>query len=353
MTRTTTTGRLVISGAFALTAALGTAGTAFAGGQHAAPAATATVQAGTHGEQTDGSDHGATGKPAKADPNPDKGKDCQLHGKNGGINEDHCGPTTPATPEPTTETPAPTTTQEPGQETKPVKPTKPAEPTTEPTKPAEPTTEPTKPAEESHDCGRCQTVTPPAPVLVPVCGADNDKVVLPEAEGVIWQRGEWRDGTLVVRAISADWYTFPNGDEVTFTLTDEGVACDTPTTPGEDCDHTCPTPGTTTPETTKPEVHEPVVTKPVVTTPSVVTPARPVVVVEHRPAVRTGRTAPAQVVPAAPAPATVVESGTPAAPVFNSGVEGDDHGRPGALGAGLAVLAAALMAPAARRRVHG
>jgi hypothetical protein len=47
-----------------------------------------------HQEQADGSDHGNSNKPAKDDPNPDKGKDCELHGNHGGINEDHC-----ATPE--------------------------------------------------------------------------------------------------------------------------------------------------------------------------------------------------------------------------------------------------------------
>lgn len=42
-----------------------------------------------HQEQVDGSDHGATSKPSKDDPSSN-GKDCELHGNNGGINEDHC-----------------------------------------------------------------------------------------------------------------------------------------------------------------------------------------------------------------------------------------------------------------------
>lgn len=34
--------------------------------------------------------HGATGKPCRPDPQPNNGKDCEKHGKNGGVNEDHC-----------------------------------------------------------------------------------------------------------------------------------------------------------------------------------------------------------------------------------------------------------------------
>lgn len=42
--------------------------------------------------------HGSTGKQCKPDPQPDKGKDCEKHGKNGGVNEDHCKGTTPPPP---------------------------------------------------------------------------------------------------------------------------------------------------------------------------------------------------------------------------------------------------------------
>lgn len=42
--------------------------------------------------------HGNTGKPCKPDPQPTNGKDCDKHGNNGGVNEDHCaGVTTPPT----------------------------------------------------------------------------------------------------------------------------------------------------------------------------------------------------------------------------------------------------------------
>ncbi len=60
--------------------------------------------------------HGATGKPCRPDPQPDRGKDCDHHGKQGGVNEDHCKPpttTVPTTTVPTTTVPTttvPTTT---------------------------------------------------------------------------------------------------------------------------------------------------------------------------------------------------------------------------------------------------
>lgn len=49
-----------------------------------------------HQEETDGCDHGATGKECKEDPS-EKGKDCEKHGRHGGINEDHCTSTTTTT----------------------------------------------------------------------------------------------------------------------------------------------------------------------------------------------------------------------------------------------------------------
>ena len=56
-------------------------------------------------------EHGNSGKPCRDDPQPEKGKDCDTHGKQGGVNEDHCKGTTPppTTPEETTST---TTTTE-------------------------------------------------------------------------------------------------------------------------------------------------------------------------------------------------------------------------------------------------
>jgi hypothetical protein len=51
--------------------------------------------------------HGNSGKPCRDDPQPEHGRDCEHHGNQGGVNEDHCGP---APAPPTTVTPPPTTT---------------------------------------------------------------------------------------------------------------------------------------------------------------------------------------------------------------------------------------------------
>lgn len=56
--------------------------------------------------------HGNSNKPCKDDPQPDHGKECQVHGNHGGVNEDHCKEeTSPSTSPPTTivTTPQPTT----------------------------------------------------------------------------------------------------------------------------------------------------------------------------------------------------------------------------------------------------
>jgi len=52
--------------------------------------------------------HGNTGKECKADPS-ENGKDCDPHGQNGGINEDHCLATTTTTDVVSTTDPAVTT----------------------------------------------------------------------------------------------------------------------------------------------------------------------------------------------------------------------------------------------------
>lgn len=57
-----------------------------------------------HHEEQDGCDHGATSQPCRPDPS-DNGKDCDVHGNHGGINEDHC-----QTDETTTTTSISTTT---------------------------------------------------------------------------------------------------------------------------------------------------------------------------------------------------------------------------------------------------
>lgn len=66
-----------------------------------------------HHEEIDGCDHGATGKECRPDPS-EHGKDCDVHGNHGGVNEDHCETTTTTTGPPgtssTTTRPGPTTT---------------------------------------------------------------------------------------------------------------------------------------------------------------------------------------------------------------------------------------------------
>jgi hypothetical protein len=42
-------------------------------------------------------EHGNSGQACKPDPQPDHGKDCDEHGKQGGVNEDHCLGTSPTT----------------------------------------------------------------------------------------------------------------------------------------------------------------------------------------------------------------------------------------------------------------
>ncbi len=44
----------------------------------------------THTEVADGCDHGASAKLCREDPQQTRGKDCKVHGKWGGRNEDHC-----------------------------------------------------------------------------------------------------------------------------------------------------------------------------------------------------------------------------------------------------------------------
>jgi hypothetical protein len=72
---------------FVLTVALGVLGFTAAS---VAVAATQTPP-GTPPGQGD-CQHGNSGKACGDDPQPDNGKDCQAHGNNGGVNEDHCAP---------------------------------------------------------------------------------------------------------------------------------------------------------------------------------------------------------------------------------------------------------------------
>lgn len=85
----------------------------FAGPSSATETPHPTTTSAPHGEEDDGCDHGASGKPCKDDPEPDHGKDCETHGNHGGVNEDHCGESTGTPTGTTTTTPSGTTTTTP------------------------------------------------------------------------------------------------------------------------------------------------------------------------------------------------------------------------------------------------
>jgi hypothetical protein len=53
-------------------------------------------------------DHGNSGQDCRPDPQPTHGQDCEEHGNQGGVNEDHCTGEEEPSPTPTTETPSPT-----------------------------------------------------------------------------------------------------------------------------------------------------------------------------------------------------------------------------------------------------
>lgn len=58
--------------------------------------------------------HGNSGQECKPDPQPEHGQDCEEHGPNeGGVNEDHCLPTTSATTSTVTTPPTTTSVTEP------------------------------------------------------------------------------------------------------------------------------------------------------------------------------------------------------------------------------------------------
>lgn len=73
--------------------------------------------------------HGNSGKECRPDPQPDKGKECEEHGKKGGVNEDHCKGETPEPPTPPT---PPTPPEPPTPPTPPTPPEQPPTPTPDP-----------------------------------------------------------------------------------------------------------------------------------------------------------------------------------------------------------------------------
>jgi hypothetical protein len=119
---------------------------AFGLGSAAAFAATSDKPPSPPGQEECG--HGNSQKPCKDDPQPDHGKDCDQHGNNGGVNEDHCKSETT----PTETTPTETTTTETTDTT-------PTTPTTTPTTPNTPSN-PTSSETPSSSSGSSSTTAP-------------------------------------------------------------------------------------------------------------------------------------------------------------------------------------------------
>jgi hypothetical protein len=79
--------------------------------------------------------HGNSGQECKPDPQPEHGKDCEEHGNQGGVNEDHClGETNPPPTNPPPTNPPPT--QPPPTTTDPTPPAPPVPPVSPPSGPA-------------------------------------------------------------------------------------------------------------------------------------------------------------------------------------------------------------------------
>lgn len=74
-----------------------------------------TAAAAAHDEQADGCDHGNSEQTCKPDPQPDNGQDCDEHGQQGGVNEDHCAgvPSGTSTTTPSSSTTATSVTSSP------------------------------------------------------------------------------------------------------------------------------------------------------------------------------------------------------------------------------------------------
>jgi outer membrane biosynthesis protein TonB len=117
-------------------------------------------------------DHGNSQQSCKPDPQPSHGADCEEHGQQGGVNEDHCTEVTPSqttepSPEPTaspSDTPEPTPSASASPDPTPSpSPTPSAEPTPDPT----PTPRPTPSTGTPPDPGRPATPPVPAPTIPP------------------------------------------------------------------------------------------------------------------------------------------------------------------------------------------
>lgn len=72
----------------------------------------------------------------------------------------------------------------------------------------------------------CATeVTPVAPSVTEVCGADNDVVTVPSTTGVTYTASAWVGGSLTVTATAQEGYAFPAGATTSWTFTDTDEPC--------------------------------------------------------------------------------------------------------------------------------
>ena len=121
-------------------------------------------------------EHGNSGNPCRDDPQPERGKDCELHGNQGGVNEDHCGGVTAPEPPPPTTTvsapPPPTTTVTTTTTTTTTQTT-----TSAPSNPPPPPTTTSPPATPGHDPEQEEPNEEPAPSSTP------PKATTPKATG--------------------------------------------------------------------------------------------------------------------------------------------------------------------------
>jgi hypothetical protein len=78
--------------------------------------------------------------------------------------------------------------------------------------------------EVAYECW-AEEVTPVAPTVSTVCGANNDTVALPESEGVEYSSTGWVNGTLKVTATAKDGYLFAERTVTSWTFTDANTTC--------------------------------------------------------------------------------------------------------------------------------
>lgn len=85
-------------------------------------------------------------------------------------------------------------------------------------------------ADITVDMQVCHTKNDPKPVVVPVCGPNNDQIQAEESVGISVDVKDWQNNQATVTYTSTDHKLFSNGSEVlTVTLTDSNEPCPSPT----------------------------------------------------------------------------------------------------------------------------